>query len=129
MRLVPNQDPQKIAKEFEKYIKALAPKSIKVEVRNLHYGYPVVTPLNSNAVKAAANATSKAFGKKTVFTREGGSIPVVVDFMKKLKAPAVLMGLGLDTDNIHSPNEHFRLDNFEKGIISSAYFLDEFSKN
>lgn len=128
MRLVPNQDPQKIAKEFEKYIKALAPKSIKVEVRNLHYGYPVVTPLNSNAVKAAANATSKAFGKKTVFTREGGSIPVVVDFMKKLKVPAVLMGLGLDTDNIHSPNEHFRLENFEKGVISSAYFLDEFSR-
>lgn len=129
MRLVPNQDPKKIAKDFEKHIKALAPKSIKVDVRTLHYGYPVVTPLNSKAIKAASIAASKAFGKKTVFTREGGSIPVVVDFMKKLNVPAVLMGLGLDTDNIHSPNEHFRLDNFEKGIISSAYFLDEFSKN
>ncbi len=128
MRLVPNQDPKKIARDFEKHIRALAPKSVKVDVRNLHYGYPVVAPLNGNAIKAAAIATSKAFGKKTVYTREGGSIPVVVDFMKKLNAPAVLMGLGLDSDNIHSPNEHFRLENFEKGIFSSAYFLDEFSK-
>ncbi|MDQ7815467.1 MAG: dipeptidase [Melioribacteraceae bacterium] len=128
MRLVPNQDPKKIAKEFEKHVRALAPKSIKVDVRTLHYGYPVVAPLNSDAIKAAAVATSKAFGKKTVYTREGGSIPVVVDFMKKLNAPAVLMGLGLDSDNIHSPNEHFRIENFELGILSSAYFLDEFSK-
>jgi acetylornithine deacetylase/succinyl-diaminopimelate desuccinylase-like protein len=128
MRLVPNQDPKKIAKEFENHIRALAPKSIKVDVRTLHYGYPVIAPLTSNAIKAAASATSKAFGKKTVFTREGGSIPVVVDFMKKLKVPAVLMGLGLDSDNIHSPNEHFRIENFKLGILSSAYFLDEFSK-
>jgi acetylornithine deacetylase/succinyl-diaminopimelate desuccinylase-like protein len=128
MRLVPNQDPKKIAKEFEKHVRALASKSIKVDVRTLHYGYPVVAPLNSDAIKAAAVATSKAFGKKTVYTREGGSIPVVVDFMKKLNAPAVLMGLGLDSDNIHSPNEHFRIENFELGILSSAYFLDEFSK-
>jgi acetylornithine deacetylase/succinyl-diaminopimelate desuccinylase-like protein len=128
MRLVPNQDPKKIAKDFEKHIKSLAPKSIKVDVRTLHFGYPVVAPLKGEAIKAAAAATSKAFGKKTVFTREGGSIPVVVEFMKQLNAPAVLMGLGLDSDNIHSPNEHFRLENFEKGILSSAYFLDEFSK-
>lgn len=129
MRLVPNQDPKKIAVDFKKHIQKLAPKSIKVDVRTLHYGYPVVAPLESKAVQAAAKAVSKAFGKKTVFTREGGSIPVVVDLMKKLKAPAVLMGLGLDTDCIHSPNEHFRLENFEKGVLSSAYFLDEFSKD
>lgn len=128
MRLVPNQDPKKIASDFKKHILKLAPKSVKVDVRTLHFGYPVVAPLESKAVKAAAKAVAKAFGKKTVFTREGGSIPVVVDLMKKLKAPAVLMGLGLDTDCIHSPNEHFRLENFEKGILSSAYFLDEFSK-
>lgn len=128
MRLVPNQDPKKIAKEFEKHIRSLAPKSIKVNVRTLHYGYPVVAPINGVAIKAAAVAASKAFGKKTVYTREGGSIPVVVDFMKKLNSPAVLMGLGLDSDNIHSPNEHFRIENFEKGILSSAYFLDQFSK-
>jgi len=128
MRLVPDQDPKKIAKDFEKHIKSLAPKSVKVNVRMIHYGYPVVAPVNNDAIKAAAEACSKAFGRKTVFTREGGSIPIVVDLMKSLKAPAILMGLGIDSDNIHSPNEHFRLENFQKGILSSAYFLNEFSK-
>lgn len=129
MRLVPNQDPVKIAKEFTKFVYSIAPRSVKVDVRTLHYGYGVVIPLGSKAINAAAKAVSKAFGKKTFFTREGGSIPVVVDFVKQLKAPAVLMGLGLDSDNIHSPNEHFLLENFEKGLYSSAYFLDEFSKS
>lgn len=128
MRLVPNQVPIKIAKEFTKYVKSLAPKSVTIEVRTLHYGYPVVVPLESAAIKAGAKAASKAFGKKTVFTREGGSIPIMVDFIKQLKAPAVLLGLGLDSDDIHSPNEHFLLENFENGLYSSAYFLDEFGK-
>ena len=128
MRLVPNQEPRKVEKEFVKYVKSLVPKTVKIKITNMHGGYPVVIPLESRAIKAAAVATSKAFGKKTVFTREGGSIPIVVDFMKQLKAPAVLMGLGLDSDNIHSPNEHFDLSSFEKGICSSIYFMDEFSK-
>lgn len=128
MRLVPNQEPEKIAKEFTKFFKAISPKSVTTEVRTLHYGSPAVAPLNSKGINAASIALTKAFGKKTVFTREGGSIPIVVDFMKQLKAPAVMMGLGLDSDNIHSPNEHFRLENFEKGLYSAAYFLDEFSK-
>lgn len=128
MRLVPNQEPEKIAKEFVKFFKTISPKSVTTEVRKLHYGSPAVAPLNSKAIKAAAIALQKAFGKKAVFTREGGSIPIVVDLMKQLKAPAVLMGLGLDSDNIHSPNEHFRLANFEKGLYSAAYFLDELSK-
>ena len=128
MRLVPDQNPKKIAKEFEKYIKSIAPKSITVKVNALHGGLPVVIPLESKAMQAASKATSKAFGKKTVFTREGGSIPIVVEFVKQLNAPAILMGLGLDTDDIHSPNEHFNLKSFELGILSSAYFLDEFSK-
>ncbi len=128
MRLVPNQDPAKIAKEFTKYVKSIAPKSIKVDVRTLHYGYPVVAPITSSAIKAGAVAVSKAYGKKAVFTREGGSIPIVVEFMKQLKVPAVLMGLGLDSDNIHSPNEHFLLENFRCGLLASAYFIDEFSK-
>lgn len=129
MRLVPDQNPEVLAKEFTKYIKKLTPKSISVDVRTLHYGYPAMAPIESSAIKAAAIALEKAFGRKTVFTREGGSIPIVVELMKELKAPAVMMGLGLDSDNIHSPNEHFRLENFEKGILSSAYFLDEFSKH
>ncbi|MBL1212047.1 MAG: dipeptidase [Ignavibacteriae bacterium] len=128
MRLVPDQDPKKIAKEFEKYVKSITPKSVAIKVTAMHGGLPVVIPLESKAMQAAAKATSKAFGKKTVFTREGGSIPIVVEFVKQLNAPAILMGLGLDTDDIHSPNEHFNLKSFELGILSSAYFLDEFSK-
>jgi len=129
MRLIPDQDPVKLAKEVKKYIHSIAPKSVKVDVRTLHYGNGVVIPLESKAINAGAKAVSKAFGKKTFFTREGGSIPVVVDFVKQLKAPAVLMGLGLDSDNIHSPNEHFLLENFEKGLYASVYFLDEFSNS
>ncbi len=128
MRLVPDQDPKTIAKEFEKYVKAIAPKSVTVKVNALHGGLPVVIPLESKAIQAASNATAKAFGKKTVYTREGGSIPIVVEFVKQLNAPAILMGLGLDTDDIHSPNEHFNLKSFERGILSSAYFLEEYSK-
>jgi len=128
MRLVPNQKPIKIANDFTKYIKSLAPKSIKVDVKMLHFGLPAVVPFGSKALKAGAEAASKAFGKKTVFTREGGSIPIVVDFMENLNAPVVMLGLGLDSDDIHSPNEHFHLVNFEKGLYAASYFFDEFSK-
>lgn len=128
MRLVPNQDPKKIGREFKKYVKSLAPKSVKINVKEMHGGLPVVVSLEDKSVQAAAAAASKAFGKKTVFTREGGSIPIVVKFGKQLKAPTVLMGLGLDTDDIHSPNEHFSIDSFKKGILASAYFFDEFAK-
>jgi acetylornithine deacetylase/succinyl-diaminopimelate desuccinylase-like protein len=128
MRLVPDQNPKTIAKLFTKYVKDIAPKHVKVEVKEMHGGNPFYAPLDDKAIQAGAAATAKAFGKKTVFTREGGSIPIVVEFNKQLKATVVLMGLGLDSDNIHSPNEHFRLDNFEKGLYSSAYFFDEYSK-
>lgn len=128
MRLVPDQDPKKIAKLFTKYVKSLAPKGVKIEVKELHGGLPIVMSLDDRAIRAAANAVSKAFGKETVFTREGGSIPIVVDFAKQLKAPVVLMGFGLETDDIHSPNEHFVLKNFELGMLSSVYFLEEFAK-
>lgn len=128
MRLVPNQDPNKIAKLFTKHIKKIAPDYVKVNVTSIHGGYPVLAPLDHKATKAAARAMSKAFGKKTIFMREGGSIPIVVDFANRLKACPVLMGLGLDSENLHSPNEHFNLNHFKLGIKSSAYFLDEFSK-
>jgi len=128
MRLVPNQTPKQVAKEFTKYIKSITPKSVNVNVKEMHGGLPVAIPLEDKAIEAASKAVAKAFGKKTVFTREGGSIPIVVEFVKHLKAPVVLMGLGLDTDDIHSPNEHFSLDSFEKGIYSSVYFFEEFAK-
>lgn len=128
MRLVPNQDPQKIAKAFTKYVKSLTPKSMKIEVKNLHGGYPIVVDLKHKAVEAAAQSLEKVFKKKTVFTREGGSIPVIVEFVKQMKAPAILMGFGLDSDDIHSPNEHFGLENFEMGLLSSIEFLAEYSR-
>lgn len=128
MRLVPNQDPNKIAKLFENYVKKIAPKSVKLKITNLHGAFPSMTDVDNPANAAAAKAMSKAFSKKTVFMREGGSIPIVTEFSKKLKAPVVLMGLGLNTENLHSPNEHFDLNHFELGIISSAYFMKEFSE-
>ena len=127
MRLVPNQDPNKVAKQFTKHIQKLAPKCVKVKVLNLHGGFPSMTSLDSKASIAAAKAMEKAFGKKTVFIREGGSILIVTVFAKKLKAPVVLMGLGLNSENLHSPNEHFDLNHFHLGIVSSANFIKEFS--
>jgi len=128
MRLVPAQNPAKIEKGFTKYIKTLAPKSVSVKITSLHSGLPAVVPFGSKALNAGAAAASKAFGKKTVFTREGGTISIVVDFMEILKAPVVMLGLGLDSDDIHSPNEHFHLVDFERGLYASAYFLEEMSK-
>ncbi len=128
MRLVPNQTPKAIAEEFKKFVLSLAPKSVKVEVKELHGGLPFFTSFENEYVVAASKAISKAFKRKNVYSREGGSIPIVVEFANQLKAPVILMGLGLDTDDIHSPNEHFHLSNFERGILSSVYFLDEVSK-
>lgn len=127
MRLVPNQKSQKIFKLFTKYIKEIAPKSVKVKVTNLQGGDPSLTPLNDKATISASKAMDKTFGKKTIFIREGGSIPIVSEFSKNLKAPVVLMGLGLNSENLHSPNEHFDLNHFELGIISSANFFKEYS--
>ena len=84
--------------------------------------------MNNKATVAASKAMARAFGKKTVFMREGGSIPIVTVFAKQLNAAPVLMGFGLNTENLHSPNEHFDLNHFHLGILSSAYFLEEFSK-
>ncbi|MDR3666939.1 MAG: dipeptidase, partial [Ignavibacteriaceae bacterium] len=127
MRLVPNQDPKRIAKEFTKHIKKIAPKSVSVIVRDLHFAYPVLTPLNDKATIAASKAMELAFGKKMVYVRDGGSIPIVTVFTKKLKVPTVLMGMGLNSENLHSPNEHFNLNHFMLGIISSAGFMKEYS--
>jgi len=127
MRLVPNQDPKKISKLFINYIKKIAPKTVKVDIKDLHGAYPVVSPLDSKATIAAAEALSKVFGKKTVFMREGGSIPIVVVFSKKLKVPVVLMGFGLNSENLHSPNEHFNLKHFQLGILTSAEFFNTYS--
>jgi acetylornithine deacetylase/succinyl-diaminopimelate desuccinylase-like protein len=127
MRLVPDQDPRKIAREFSKHIKKIAPKTVKVIVKDLHSAYPIMTSLNDKAAVAASVAMEKAFGKKTVYIRDGGSVPIVTVFAKKLKASPVLMGFGLNSENLHSPNEHFDLNHFQLGIISSALFFDTYS--
>jgi len=127
MRLVPNQNPDKIGKLFKKYINQIAPKTVRIKIKEIHGGYPIVTPMNNHATIAASKAMARAFGKKTVYMREGGSIPIVTTFAKRLNAIPVLMGLGLNTENLHSPNEHFDLNHFHLGILSSAYFFEEFA--
>jgi acetylornithine deacetylase/succinyl-diaminopimelate desuccinylase-like protein len=127
MRLVPDQEPDKIAKLFEKFVNKIAPESVKVKVTNLHGGKPSVTPINSPAIKAAMSALRKGFETEPVFIKEGGSIPIVNVFKEKLGADAILMGFGLPDDDIHSPNEKFDLDNFFKGIISVCYYYHKLS--
>jgi len=128
MRLVPNQKPEEIAQRFEKYLKKLCPKTMKIKITELHGGYPAMTDIDTKEMIAASNALHKVFNKKPLFAREGGSIPVVASFEKLLGLKSILMGFGLDTDAIHSPNEHFKLDNFHRGILSTAYFYDELAK-
>lgn len=128
MRLVPNQDSHEIMDLIADYLVAIAPSTVKVEVTKIHGGEPVLIPADSKAVKTAVSALKGAFGVDPVFMREGGSIPIVGLLAGVLKAPVVLMGLGLPGDNIHSPNENFDLGNFFGGIKASALFFDEISK-
>ncbi|MBK7911331.1 MAG: dipeptidase [Bacteroidota bacterium] len=126
MRLVPNQSSDEITKLFADHFKKIAPKSVKVEVRPHHGGEPVVTPTDSVAFKAASMAMEQTFGKKPIPTRGGGSIPIVALFEKELGLKSVLMGFGLDSDLIHSPNENYGLFNFYKGIETIPLFFKNF---
>jgi len=125
MRLVPNQSSAKIAKLFEKHIKKIAPKTVEVKVSTHHGGEPVVTPLDSPGVQAAIAALEKGFGKKPLYQREGGSIPIVVQFKKILGLDTVLLGFGLPDENAHAPDEHLNIDNFFGGIRTSIHFFNE----
>lgn len=128
MRLVPGQSPTKIARLVTKHLKAIAPKSIKLSVRNLHGGESWLTSTDHPALAAAGVAMRRAFGNESVFVREGGSIPIVATFEQLLKVPAVLMGFGLHDDNLHAPNEKMELSNFYRGIEASAYLMEELGK-
>jgi acetylornithine deacetylase/succinyl-diaminopimelate desuccinylase-like protein len=128
MRLVPHQNYNDITEKVTKYLQSIAPPTVKIKVNALHGGNPVLVPRDSIGVKAAMKALETAFGVEPVFMREGGSIPIVNVFGLELKAPTVLMGLGLPADNIHSPNESFAVDNFYGGIKASAIFFDEYAK-
>ena len=123
MRLVPNQSPDKITELFKKHFESIAPAGVKVEVRPHHGGWPVVTPTDSNEYRAAAKAMQTTFGKEPIPARGGGSIPIVASFEKILGLKTVLMGFGLDTDDIHSPDEHYGVFNYLKGIETIPYFF------
>ncbi|MBV6473262.1 MAG: Succinyl-diaminopimelate desuccinylase [Saprospiraceae bacterium] len=129
MRLVPNQDSRKIARQFTKHFERLAPPGVRVKVTELHGGEPVVTPTDGKAYQAAAKAIETTFGKKPIPTRGGGSIPIVALFEKVLGLKTVLMGFGLDSDNIHSPNEHYGLLNYYKGIETIPHFYKNYAAN
>jgi acetylornithine deacetylase/succinyl-diaminopimelate desuccinylase-like protein len=126
MRIVPDQSSEKIAKLFEKHLKAIAPKTVDVKVRNLHGGEPAITPIESPGVQAAVAALEKGFGKKPLYQRDGASIPIIVDFKKLLGIDSVLLGFGIPEENAHAPNEFIILDNFFGGIKTIAHYYNEF---
>ena len=127
MRLVPDQDPHEITQLFSDHFNAIAPGSVRVKVVPHHGGEPVVTPTNSIAYQAASMAYETTFNKKPIPVRSGGSIPIVAMFEKVLGLKTILMGFGLDSDAIHSPNEHYGLFNFYKGIETIPHFYKNFA--
>jgi len=127
MRLVPNQNHEEITELFTKHILSIAPKTVKVKVTAHHGGAPAVTPTDSKAFKAASKAFEEVWGKTPIPTRDGGSIPIVALFKKELGLDTVLMGFGLDSDAIHSPNEHFGIKNFLLGIETIVAFYRHYA--
>ena len=128
MRLVPHQDSEKITQLFSEYFKRIAPASVKVKVTPHHGGTPYVTPTNFVGYKAAKQAMTDSFGKAPVPVRSGGSIPIVALFEEELGLKSVLFGFGLDSDAIHSPNEHYGVFNYFKGIETIPLFYKYFAE-
>jgi acetylornithine deacetylase/succinyl-diaminopimelate desuccinylase-like protein len=128
MRLVPNQTPDKIAELFELHVRDVAPKTVELTITRMHGGKPWMTSYDNPFVQAAGRAIERGFGRKPVFTREGGSIPVVSTFQEELGLPSVLFGVGLPDENAHAPNEKLDVANFHGGVISSAYLYEEIAK-
>ncbi|MCF8377943.1 MAG: dipeptidase [Bacteroidales bacterium] len=128
MRLVPNQDSKTIDKLFEDYFKSLAPESVSVKVESLHGGQGYVSPIDTPAYKAASRAIEESFGKKPVPTRSGGSIPIISTFEEVLGVKSILLGFGLESDAIHSPNENYPLFNFYKGIETIPLFYKYYAE-
>jgi acetylornithine deacetylase/succinyl-diaminopimelate desuccinylase-like protein len=126
MRLVPNQDPEEITNLFQTHFERIAPPGVVVKVTPHHGGQAAVTPLDSIGYRAAALAYKETFGKEAIPVRSGGSIPIVAMFEQELGLKTILMGFGLDSDAIHSPNEHFGLFNYRMGIKTIPYFYKHF---
>ncbi len=128
MRLVPNQDWEEITTLFTEHFKNIAPKGVTLKVTPHHGGQAYVTPTDSIGYQAAANAYETTFGKRPIPMRSGGSIPIVALFENELQSKSILMGFGLDSDAIHSPNEHYGIFNYLKGIETIPYFFENFVK-
>ena len=122
-RLVPDQDPEKVTEALSAHLKSLAPEGVEVEVKDLSGGHPAVVPLDSPALQLAGEALEEVWGKKPYFVRTGGSIPIVSAFQQLLDADVVLLDMGLETDQVHAPNEHFGVDNYYRGIHASTQTL------
>lgn len=128
MRLVPNQNSDKISALFQKYFESVAPKGVKIKVKPHHGGEPFVVSPENPAYIAASKAMEETYGKKPVPTRGGGSIPIVALFKKELGLDSILFGFGLDSDALHSPNEHYGLFNYYKGIETIPLFYKHYSQ-
>jgi acetylornithine deacetylase/succinyl-diaminopimelate desuccinylase-like protein len=128
MRLVPDQDPDKVAELARKFLLDVAPDTVEIEILKHHGARPVLVPRSGPGVQAAERAYKAGFGKEPVFIREGGSIPVENTFQAELGAQSLLMGLGLPDDDAHSPNEKFRIEDFYRGMVTMAAFLEEMGR-
>jgi acetylornithine deacetylase/succinyl-diaminopimelate desuccinylase-like protein len=124
-RLVANQDPHNIYELLKRYIEAITPPTVRVSISLLTTGLPALVPIDLPAMQAAARAYEKGWGRAPVFTRSGGSIPVVADITGLLGIPVVLMGYGLDSDGLHAPNEHYSLEMFRRGVETAIVYLEE----
>ncbi|HEX5498585.1 MAG TPA: dipeptidase, partial [Thermomicrobiales bacterium] len=127
-RLVGNQDPHKIYQNLKDYIEALAPPTVNVNVTLLTTGEPALIDFTIPEMQAAARAYEQGWGATPVFTRGGGSIPIVADIYNLMQMPVVMMGYGLDTDGLHGTNEHFSLEMFQRGIATAIVYLDELAR-
>ena len=128
VRLVPNQDPAQVIKRVRQHLEKLCPPTVRLEIKSGHGAEPYLVSPTSPQAQAALRALKSAFGCEPVLMREGGSIPIVNDFKKILRADALLLGLALPDDNAHSPNEKFDLGCFAKGQLMSAYLWQELSR-
>ncbi len=128
MRLVPDQDPDEITELFSSHFESIAPKGVRVKVTPHHGGHPYVTPIDNIGYQAANKAYSETFGVPAIPQRSGGSIPIVALFEKELGSKTILMGFGLDSDAIHSPNEHFGIFNYLKGIETIPLFYKYYTE-
>jgi acetylornithine deacetylase/succinyl-diaminopimelate desuccinylase-like protein len=127
-RLVANQQPRRIFEQVRGHIARITPPTVRSEVRLIAEAHPARTDLNNPAMRAAMAAYEKGWGKRPLFERGGGTLPVMADIQRELKMPVVLMGFGLRSDGAHGPNEHFRVEMFHKGINTAMYFFEELAK-